>query len=311
MCGAHAQVMSAAEVSVALRVGGVTRVDVRRALWEDRSLVKTIGPRGTVHLLPADDLPTWNAALATAVEPSNFAADVRLNAAQLDAVIEAIDSALSESDRTLEELDAEVARRTGPWAGDKVMPAFQILWPRWRQAIQRAAFRGVMCFGPNRGTKVTYSSPRRWLPEYQPADPEAASLAVLRAYLHAYGPARSEHVARWINSSPAWARERSGGPETNSSRSTSRARGCGSSPVTRRRTTARVASSGSYRTSTPTPSGATRATASSRAEPGSARSPARRPGTSRYCSSTTSLPASGTSADRAGVSQSWSRRSVA
>jgi uncharacterized protein YukE len=207
ICGAHAQVMSAAEISVAIRVEEVTREDVRRALWEARSLVKTIGPRGTVHLLPADDLPTWNAALATAVEPSNFAADVRLNATQLDAVIEAIDGALSESDRTLEELDAEVARRAGRWAGDRVMPAFQVLWPRWRQAIQRAAFRGVLCFGPNRGAKITYSSPRRWLTDYQPADPEAASVAVLRAYLHAYGPARPEHVARWINSTPAWARD--------------------------------------------------------------------------------------------------------
>ena len=56
ICGAHAQVMSAAEISVAIRVEEVTREDVRRALWEARSLVKTIGPRGTVHLLPAGRL---------------------------------------------------------------------------------------------------------------------------------------------------------------------------------------------------------------------------------------------------------------
>ena len=80
MCGAHAQVMSAAEVSVGLRVSGITRADVRRALWEDRSLVKTIGPRGTVHLLAASDLPIWNAALDAALEPPGFAPDVRLSA---------------------------------------------------------------------------------------------------------------------------------------------------------------------------------------------------------------------------------------
>lgn len=53
MLGAHAQVLSAAELSVCLRTAGSTRADVRTALWTDRTLVKTFGPRGTVHLLPA------------------------------------------------------------------------------------------------------------------------------------------------------------------------------------------------------------------------------------------------------------------
>ncbi|HEX5013310.1 MAG TPA: winged helix DNA-binding domain-containing protein [Candidatus Limnocylindrales bacterium] len=207
ICGAHAQVMSAAEVSVAIRVTGIARDDVRRALWEERSIVKTIGPRGTVHLLRAADLPTWNAGLGAAMAPPNAAPDVRLSDDQLEAVIEAIDGALTESDRTLEELDAEVVRRAGPWAGDRVMPAFQQLWPRWRQAIQRAAYRGVLCFGPNQGNRVTYASPRRWLPGYEPADPAEAGIAVLRAYLHAYGPAAAEHVARWTNGTPAWTRD--------------------------------------------------------------------------------------------------------
>ena len=51
MAGGHAQVMSAAEVSLALRVADATRADVAAALWEERSLVKTFGPRGTVHVL--------------------------------------------------------------------------------------------------------------------------------------------------------------------------------------------------------------------------------------------------------------------
>jgi hypothetical protein len=33
ICGAHAQVMSAAELSVALRLARATRADVRAALW--------------------------------------------------------------------------------------------------------------------------------------------------------------------------------------------------------------------------------------------------------------------------------------
>jgi hypothetical protein len=65
MCGAHAQVLSAAELSIGRRIAGATREDVQRALWDDRTLVKTFGPRGTVHLLPTADLPMWTGALST------------------------------------------------------------------------------------------------------------------------------------------------------------------------------------------------------------------------------------------------------
>ena len=206
ICGAHALVMSAAELSVGLRVAGATREDVRAALWSDRSLVKAIGPRGTVHLLLAADLPSWNATLESALEPPGFLPGVRLDARPLDAVIEAIDGALSGGDLMVE-LDDEVVKRAGAWAGERVMPAFQELWPRWRQAIRPAAARGVLCFGPNRGQRVTYASLRRWLPAYRPMPPGEAARTVLRRYLHAYGPAAPEHFGRWIGSSHGWARD--------------------------------------------------------------------------------------------------------
>jgi len=64
LCGAHAQVLSAADLSIGRRIAGATRTDVRRALWGERSLVKTFGPRGTIHLLPTADLPMWTGALS-------------------------------------------------------------------------------------------------------------------------------------------------------------------------------------------------------------------------------------------------------
>jgi Winged helix DNA-binding domain len=61
--GIHAQIQSSAELQVWARVNGVSRDDVRDALWEKRSLVRTWCMRGTLHLLPAEDLPTYVAAL--------------------------------------------------------------------------------------------------------------------------------------------------------------------------------------------------------------------------------------------------------
>src|SRR5262245_43324075 len=108
MAGVHAQVMSAAEHSLALRVAGATRADVTAALWEDRSLVKTFGPRGTVHLLPAADLAWWVAALGSVPRAGSHPDGVRLLPQETDAVVAALDTALREEDRTTEELDLYV-----------------------------------------------------------------------------------------------------------------------------------------------------------------------------------------------------------
>src|SRR5262249_27305718 len=62
ICGLQAQVMTAAEMGLGSRVRGATRSSVRRALWEDRTLVKTWTLRGTLHLHPARELGMWLAA---------------------------------------------------------------------------------------------------------------------------------------------------------------------------------------------------------------------------------------------------------
>jgi Winged helix DNA-binding domain len=206
ICGAHAQVLSAAELSLALRVPDTTRVDVRAALWADHALVKTYGPRGTVHLFPAVEWAGWSAGLAAAPRSeTRLPEPMRMAPEQIDAVIEAIGAALAGADLTVDELDEQVVARTGPWAGERVMPAFDGMWPRWRRLVVDAAHRGVLCFGPNRGRKVTYADPRRMIPGFAP--PTGAARAVDAAdplatmalrYLRAYGPATPAEFAQWL-----------------------------------------------------------------------------------------------------------------
>jgi hypothetical protein len=207
MAGGHAQVMSAAEISLALRVPGTTRTDVAAALWDERSLVKTFGLRGTVHVFAAADLPWWLAALGSVPSAGGHVEGVRLTPEETDSVVAALDAALREDHRTTEELDRLVADACGPWAAEESMPAFGGFWPRWRQALRAAAVRGVLCFGPNRGRRVTYASPSWWLSDPVRPDPVEAQLLLLGAYLTAYGPATPEHLARWLATSPAWAKQ--------------------------------------------------------------------------------------------------------
>jgi hypothetical protein len=203
LCGAHAQVLSAAEFSIGRRIAGAARADIQRALWEDRTLVKTFGPRGTVHLLPAADLPMWTGALSAL--PSSVPAHpdpVRFTPEQAEKVIAAIGDALADTELAVDELTEAIVDRTGPWAGEPTMEAFGGWWPRWRQLTSTAAHRGMLCFGPNRGPKVTYTNPHRWLPRFRPADGDAALRTLLTRYLYAYGPATPQHFARWLGIPP-------------------------------------------------------------------------------------------------------------
>jgi hypothetical protein len=206
MCGTHAQVMAAAETSIALRMAGGRRGDVQRALWGEHSLIKTYGMRGTVHLFPARELAMWTSALAAM--PSRTAAfpeGVRLTSDESKRIVDAMGAAVAETELTADELDAEIVSRVGAWAGERSMDAFQSKWPRWRMALYDAVTEGVVCFGPNRGAKATWTSVHRLVPDFAPMDRDEAVRAVLRAYLRAFGPSTPQWFARWVAAPKRWA----------------------------------------------------------------------------------------------------------
>ncbi|MET0233415.1 MAG: winged helix DNA-binding domain-containing protein [Kibdelosporangium sp.] len=201
MAGTHAQVMSAAELSLGLRIAGATRNDVRDALWKERTLIKTFGPRGTVHLLPAKDLPLWVGALsAVPVRTGPWTDDVRMTGEQTEQVLAAIGQVLDGAELTIDELTEALAGAVGSWAADLVMPAFQVNWPRWRQVTHLAGFRGVLCFGADKGREVTYTNPG-----VEPAGRAASLRHVVRSYLRAYGPSTPQRFAHWLSAPVKWA----------------------------------------------------------------------------------------------------------
>jgi hypothetical protein len=191
--GLHAQVASAAEIQAAVRAAGLTAGALDRALWEQRTLVKTWAMRGTLHLVDADDFPSWAAALETrtAWRRPVWLRAFRLTLEDIEAALDAIAEALDGRCLTRQGLADEVHRRLHNDAVDARLRS------GWGELLKVAALHGLLCFGPSRGRNVTFVRPDQWVPGWRKVDPEAAIARVCRRYLSAHGPATREEFARW------------------------------------------------------------------------------------------------------------------
>jgi hypothetical protein len=189
LCGLHAQLMSSAELTAWARVENLDRGAVQRALWQERTLVKTWAMRGTLHLLPTADLPLFTAFLAARAE-TFIQAWVRYGV-DTPAILAAIPEALDGRCLTREALAREVARIS------RRPELAEALLESWGGTLKPAAYRGLLCFGPNEGRNVTFVAPRQWVGDWQELDTEEASAELVRRYLDAYGPATPEDFAHW------------------------------------------------------------------------------------------------------------------
>lgn len=198
LCGLHAQLMSSAELTAWARVENLDRRAVQRALWEDRTLVKTWAMRGTLHLLPSAELPVWHAALSTSprwLKPAQWQKHFGITLDELDHLTDTIAAVLDGRLLTREELGREVERLSGlATFGSKIAQS------SWGTILRPAAFGGRLCFAPSMGQRVRFTRPDTWLAKPLPkVEPQQATAAVTRRFLSAYGPVTYHDLARWWN----------------------------------------------------------------------------------------------------------------
>ncbi len=196
IAGVQAQVMSSAELQVCVRVLGSTE-DVRRALWKERTLVKTWLMRGTLHLVPAVDLPLYTAAMRTRWIKTRKAWLQFMGMTELELMrfVDSIADVLDGDPRTR----GEILERAAKGQPEPVRAALR---SGWGGLLKPVARQGLLCFGPNRGQNVTFVRPQQWLDRWRDVDPDDALVEVARRYLRAYGPATKLDFARWWGSWP-------------------------------------------------------------------------------------------------------------
>jgi len=191
--GAQAQVSSAARLSLAARVAGVTDASLRRAVEKDRTLVKTWTVRGTLHLVPAADLPMFVGAIGPVRRHSagQWLGRSGIDSKTLDALTNDIVEALADGPLNRR----EIADRVGDAHGAK---ARQLLIHSWGGVFHIATSHGLVCFGPTVATQTTFVLTQQWLgATVTPLPPAEAEAALARKFIQAYGPATVRDFAYW------------------------------------------------------------------------------------------------------------------
>lgn len=204
LSGVHAQLAASAVAALDLRVaGGATAESVDEELWGTRRLVKTWAARGTLHLLPAADLPTWIAAMSTRTRETtgSWLRYHGVTAEQMADIIAAVPDVLGGEPLTREELADAIIESTGH--KDLREPLTQ----GFGAVLKPLAFRGLLCSGPPRGRNVTFVAPRRWLDEWEEVETEPAIDTLTLAYLGTYGPSTPDEFSRWFDLKPALAKK--------------------------------------------------------------------------------------------------------
>lgn len=189
--GVQAQLMSAAEMQVGVRVT-CKKDDVETALWKNKTLAKTWLMRGTLHLIPSADLPLYTAAMSKRWTRlgNAWVKYTGLTEPELRALFAAVGEALDDQPKTRQEMIAAVSK-------GRPEQVRTVLSSGWGVVLKPVAAAGLLCFGPNRGQSVTFVRPKRWLGSWRDVDPDEAIVEVARRYLRAYGPATMDDFLRW------------------------------------------------------------------------------------------------------------------
>lgn len=180
------------QLGVGVRSTGLTAADVDHARLVDRSIVRDWLMRGTLHLVPSEDL--------------RWMLDLLGEAMDAKALKRRADLGISDDDhrKVLKFVRKELAAK-GPMTRAEIGDAFRSAGlPSDGQAtphlLRTTSLLGVTCFGPERDGDTTHVLIDDWLPHADPPPDPGAELA--RRYFAAYGPATQSDF-RWWSGLPA------------------------------------------------------------------------------------------------------------
>ena len=200
VCGVQAQIMSAAQLQLWARNHAITPAMVNDALWQKRSLVKTLLMRQTLHLVPAEDFPLYIGAQKNTRARAVLSVMARLKITREEAdeftglILKVLDAGPTPHAVIASAVRPRVGKRVREWM-DRVS-----------SVVRLPVVEGLICYGPGQANQATFIRTEHWLPAHKPVDETQARIELLRRYLRAYGPATIKDFAHWCGISMAEAR---------------------------------------------------------------------------------------------------------
>ncbi len=195
-------------LSVHARVDGVTRADVDRALYDDRTLVKQLAMRRTLFVFPRDLLPAaWGSASARVadIERRRIAKDVERAGIAPDGdawLDEARARVLAHLEDHPEGIAARDVGRLFPELAKPVDVSAGSLWNHTR-LLTHLGLTAHLVRGRNGGhwriSRPVWVAMDRWLGEEPVAlAPEAGYAALVSRWLRTFGPGTETDVVWWL-----------------------------------------------------------------------------------------------------------------
>jgi hypothetical protein len=192
VCGIQAQDASAATLAVRSRSDGLIVTNVEQARVYDRSIIRTWGPRGTLHLLASDDIgwllpllgPVFVAGDRRRREELGLSEDICIRGMRIMSNVLADEGPLTRAELV------ERLARYGIHLEGQARP----------HMLARAALEGLICLGPDQGAGPTYVLLNDWIDQKHTGHSlsEGEAYAELtRRYLSAYGPATAGDQVAW------------------------------------------------------------------------------------------------------------------
>ncbi len=192
VCGIQAQDASAATLAVRPRSVGLAVTDVEQAQVHDRSIIRTWGLRGTLHMLASDDIgwllpllgPVFVAGDRRRREELGLSEDMCVRGMRIIRNLLSNQGPLTRTE-LMEHLATNGIRLEG-----QARP----------HLLARAALEGLICLGPDRGAEPTYVLLKDWIDQEltgHSLSEDAAYAELTRRYLSAYGPATPGDQAAW------------------------------------------------------------------------------------------------------------------